>query len=275
MSDFCDYSKLLDTNYSQQIFRAADNFFSKPNVAEGIHTFCETMPSLDETSYALKLTLRNFVGNSDVSIPIIFTDDSVFFEVNMLIQLRDNYEITKFNAELLEELSAKLLENRSVTNFKKCFIKPIYTSPMHVQISRKFEKTTSFEEDVELLCNMCMEMLALPISFYKTVEKRINPQANTSSNTSSESGCYIATCVYGSYDCPQVWTLRRYRDNTLATTWYGKAFIRTYYAISPTLVKWFGHTNWFKKLWVGTLNKMVENLQSNGVESTPYEDKRW
>ena len=25
-------------------------------------------------------------------------------------------------------------------------------------------------------------------------------------------GCYIATCVYGSYDCPQVWILRRYRD---------------------------------------------------------------
>ena len=31
-------------------------------------------------------------------------------------------------------------------------------------------------------------------------------------------GCYVATCVYGSYDCPQVWTLRRFRDNTLAET---------------------------------------------------------
>ena len=51
----------------------------------------------------------------------------------------------------------------------------------------------------------------------------------------------------GSYDCPQVWTLRRFRDYTLAETWYGRTFIRTYYAISPTLVKWFGHTEWFKK----------------------------
>ncbi len=32
-------------------------------------------------------------------------------------------------------------------------------------------------------------------------------------------GCYIATCVYGSYDCPQVWTLRRFRDYTLDETW--------------------------------------------------------
>lgn len=90
-----------------------------------------------------------------------------------------------------------------------------------------------------------------------------------------KSGCYVATCVYGSYDCPQVWTLRRYRDNTLGATWYGRAFIRTYYAISPTLVKWFGNTNWFKKMWKGKLDRMVANLNANGVEDTPYEDRNW
>ena len=88
-------------------------------------------------------------------------------------------------------------------------------------------------------------------------------------------GCYIATAVYGSYDCPQVWTLRRYRDYTLAETWYGRAFIHTYYAISPTLVKWFGHTEWFKKMWKGKLDRMVANLKAEGVEDTPYEDKNW
>lgn len=96
-----------------------------------------------------------------------------------------------------------------------------------------------------------------------------------SSNPSSSGGCYVATAVYGSYDCPQVWTLRRYRDYTLAKTWHGRAFIKTYYAISPTLVKWFGHTGWFKKMWQGTLDRMVAKLQANGVESTPYEDKNW
>lgn len=91
----------------------------------------------------------------------------------------------------------------------------------------------------------------------------------------STGGCYVATAVYGSYDCPQVWTLRRYRDDTLAKSWYGRAFIKTYYAISPTLVKWFGETTWFKKMWQGKLDKMVAKLQENGVESTPYEDKNW
>lgn len=88
-------------------------------------------------------------------------------------------------------------------------------------------------------------------------------------------GCYVATAVYGSYNCPQVWTLRRYRDNTLAATWYGRAFIHTYYAVSPTLVKWFGHTDWFRNMWKPKLDKMVDSLHKQGVEDTPYNDKNW
>ncbi len=98
------------------------------------------------------------------------------------------------------------------------------------------------------------------------------PQANASQK---KSGCYVATAVYGSYDCPEVWTLRRFRDFTLAETWYGRAFIRTYYAISPTLVKWFGETKWFKKMWQGKLDRMVRRLNDEGVENTPYTDKEW
>lgn len=90
-----------------------------------------------------------------------------------------------------------------------------------------------------------------------------------------EGGCYVATAVYGSYDCPEVWTLRRFRDNTLAETLLGRAFIHTYYAISPTLVKWFGKTDWFKSMWKPTLDKMVKKLNSEGVENTSYNDKNW
>lgn len=94
-------------------------------------------------------------------------------------------------------------------------------------------------------------------------------------DNSSSGGCYVATAVYGSYDCPEVWTLRRFRDNTLAETWYGRAFIHTYYAISPTLVKWFGKSKWFKNLWKPTLDRMVETLNGMGVENTPYNDREW
>ena len=88
-------------------------------------------------------------------------------------------------------------------------------------------------------------------------------------------GCYVATCVYGSYDCPQVWTLRRFRDNTLAKSILGRAFIRTYYAVSPTIVKWFGKTQWFQKFWRNRLDVLVQRLQDDGVEDTPYQDRQW
>ncbi len=99
--------------------------------------------------------------------------------------------------------------------------------------------------------------------------------SSRTSSGSSSGGCYVATAVYGSYDCPSVWTLRRYRDEVLAKTWFGRAFIHTYYAISPTLVKWFGNTNWFKKMWKGKLDRMVADLNAKGVPNTPYQDQDW
>lgn len=89
---------------------------------------------------------------------------------------------------------------------------------------------------------------------------------------SDTGGCYIATCVYGSYDCPPVWTLRRFRDGKLAASFAGRAFIRLYYAISPTLVRIFGNTRWFKKLWRGPLDRMVKKLKAAGYSDKPYED---
>ncbi len=86
-------------------------------------------------------------------------------------------------------------------------------------------------------------------------------------------GCYVATCVYGSYDCPQVWRLRRFRDFTLAQTWYGRAFISTYYAISPIVVKHFGGTQWFRSFFKHILDNFVNKLKLKGYEDTPYNDK--
>ena len=92
---------------------------------------------------------------------------------------------------------------------------------------------------------------------------------------SSSGGCYVATSVYGSYDCPEVWTLRRFRDDVLAQTWYGRLFIRLYYAVSPTAVRWFGDCQWFQNFFRDRLDKMVSGLQADGFESTPYEDRAW
>ncbi len=110
---------------------------------------------------------------------------------------------------------------------------------------------------------------------YEELKRRIQKANPDVEETQTKGGCYVATCVYGSYDCPEVWTLRRYRDDTLGATWLGRAFIRLYYAVSPVLVKLFGETKWFKRAWKGTLDKLVKDLQNKGVECTPYKDKDW
>ena len=90
-----------------------------------------------------------------------------------------------------------------------------------------------------------------------------------------KAGCYIATAVYGSYDCPQVWVLRRYRDEKLAGSVFGRMFIKAYYAVSPTLVKWFGETAWFKRIWKALLDRKIRGLKEQGVQDAPYRDREW
>lgn len=107
--------------------------------------------------------------------------------------------------------------------------------------------------------------------------KYYDPDKNSRStaspaSTSSKGGCYIATCVYGSYDCPQVWTLRRYRDNVLAESVLGRLFIHFYYAVSPRLVKLFGGCSPVRRFWKVFLDRIVDDLNEKGYKNTPYED---
>ncbi len=90
---------------------------------------------------------------------------------------------------------------------------------------------------------------------------------------SNSGGCYVATSIYGSYDCPEVWTLRRFRDYTLAKTYVGRMLIKLYYATSPKLVKWFGEYYIFKLILKPILDRFVGILKNKGYESTPYIDK--
>ena len=152
---------------------------------------------------------------------------------------------------------------------------------------------TSYGVNEEYIQNKILETLSsIPVTrihhFVKGEAKKepIN-QGNlyTSSHTRSyepqyhrrsrRSGCYVATCVYGSYDCPEVWTLRRYRDTKLASSWYGRLFIKSYYSISPTLVKLFGKSKWFHKIFKPMIDSIVCKLIKSGYESTPYIDKDW
>lgn len=115
-----------------------------------------------------------------------------------------------------------------------------------------------------------------PAHFAKQYAKNFSITEATSNDLEkmkNRKGCYIATSIYGSYDCPQVWTLRRFRDNTLAKSILGRGFIKTYYFISPKMVKKLKDNQYFQRIGKSFLDKLVTKLNKKGVEDTQYYDQ--
>ena len=83
-----------------------------------------------------------------------------------------------------------------------------------------------------------------------------------SSSTKKSEGCYIATMAYGDYNHPKVMVLRRYRDNVLAKSFCGRAFIRTYYWLSPKLVKMLSGHKRINAIIRTVLDVIVKRLHS-------------
>lgn len=131
--------------------------------------------------------------------------------------------------------------------------------------------------DEAIFCSNYDVVLYYPDDF--KYADRISPNINAmpisdpKSAKTNKDGCYVATCVYGSYDCPQVWTLRRFRDDTLRRSFLGNLFVKCYYGVSPTAVKLFGNYKWFHELFKSPLDKLVNKLNKKGVDNTPYYDR--
>lgn len=109
-----------------------------------------------------------------------------------------------------------------------------------------------------------------PEEFYDE-ENRVWKDVSLFIDTDSE-GCYVATAVYGSYDCPQVWVLRRFRDFVLRRHALGRLFVRGYYALSPKLVARYGDSARCRAVSRRWLDALVRRLKQAGLADTPYAD---
>ena len=86
----------------------------------------------------------------------------------------------------------------------------------------------------------------------------------------AKGNCYVATAVYGSYGCPEVWVLRRFRDQTLVGTRGGRMMVRMYYGVSPVAVRFGGSL--LQRVARRPLTFLVRALRRRGVADTPYVD---
>lgn len=219
---------------------------NSPNNIEAVFfsAYGRVMQSLFETEY-YKREQKFKVLNNSISV------------------IDDYYEVTTENKEEVIKKISEALFKMYKSNYLRLVnqIAGVGTASWQILLFRSVN--TAFLAELESIRNKHDEQY---------IDELIEKHENAFKNNG---GCYVATCVYESYDCPEVWTLRRFRDDKLAKTWHGRAFIHVYYAISPKIVKLLGEKKWFKKFWKNKLNRMVEKLKEEGFEDTPYQDKEW
>lgn len=116
------------------------------------------------------------------------------------------------------------------------------------------------------------ECVALPTSTMKGTNARSASKSTEPLDEKKSGGCYVATAVYGSYDCGPVWVLRRWRDSALSSSASGRAVVRTYYLLSPKLVAAFGTRRAFTVPAKAVLDRLVCHLQRSGYSDAPYTD---
>jgi len=77
-------------------------------------------------------------------------------------------------------------------------------------------------------------------------------------------GCFIATACYGDYDAPEVLILRKYRDEKLAVTSFGRLFIETYYLVSPFFARTIEKSEFLKRVVRNYfLQKLIKSISSS------------
>lgn len=92
------------------------------------------------------------------------------------------------------------------------------------------------------------------------INRNINMINNVEKRVNTKTGCYIASCVYGSYNANEVLQLRSYRDNILTKNIFGRIFIDVYYLISPKIVLTLGRFYTFRKLSKLFLDRLINSL---------------
>lgn len=124
------------------------------------------------------------------------------------------------------------------------------------------------------LFNELPDLIIMPVAdLSKIMKHKVSSGELTDVSSKQPSkGCYIATAVYGSYDCPEVWILRRFRDSVLESSLIGKIIVRVYYSISPHIVKALGKYSLFNKINKAWLDIIVKKLHNKGFSDRPYLD---
>jgi hypothetical protein len=88
----------------------------------------------------------------------------------------------------------------------------------------------------------------------------------TAGSPNQQSGCFVATAVYGNYQCAEVRMFRQYRDEVLSRSLIGRAMIRLYYNVGPHLAALISTHPIRKKVCRHVLDRVLSHMRRIGIE---------
>lgn len=163
----------------------------------------------------------------------------------------DGFELKKLTDSLHKTVQEAFTIARGPTNLTGAVNHNPNLDDVQRSISRltQAEQRLPFAQDLWDWMRLASMAFTLPEEIhesYLVAGRRVLEQSDPGGTRPDKTGCYIATAIYGSYDAAEVMTLRRFRDERLELTFAGRVFIRGYYAVSPLLVRRFGHIQWIR-----------------------------
>ena len=121
---------------------------------------------------------------------------------------------------------------------------------------RKGEGSSS---DQRVVCTGCeRKMVPRMITSQGSLVKSVCPYCGTVFKDFS--ACFIASAVYGP-EAEELLALRRFRDNVLCPSLLGRCFIRTYYAVSPSVASALKKSPAARARVLALLNLLVARLE--------------
>lgn len=234
--------------------------------------------------------IKNAVENITEAISIINSSSKTIIKTDTflekcrpsLVTIKDNIEreeYIKFSSVVANTAMESLVEivntanstfelfNNIETLYKSIFsanetLSKIALIEMDFNIKQRYnENKSSLKTLLSQVRNMKSAIDTIPITTRKpTPNYSTSSRQSSSSNSNSSGGCYIATMAYGDYDHPQVLELRKFRDDVLAQSFFGRMFIKIYYATSPHLVKLLKGHEKINKYIRNRLDKFIDKL---------------
>ena len=105
----------------------------------------------------------------------------------------------------------------------------------------------------------------------KPLSTPVSQPSKQVASAGSSGWCYVATADYGSSDAPQVRSLLRFRDERLAKSAIGRAFVRLYYKVSPPMAEYLEGATRLNRLTRHALDAVVRKIESQGNTPGPYQ----